>query len=35
MTRAYHLSAMSGNRLRVLTDWGLNVATATDRRRWE
>ncbi len=27
LTRAYHLSAMSGNRLRVLTDWSLNVVT--------
>ena len=35
VTRAYHLSAMSGNRLRVFTDWGLNVATARNRRRWE
>jgi NADH dehydrogenase len=27
VTRAYHLSAMSGNRLRVLTDWSLNAVT--------
>jgi NADH:ubiquinone reductase (H+-translocating) len=27
VTRAYHLSAMSGNRMRVLTDWALNGAT--------
>ena len=27
VTRAYHLSAMSGNRMRVLTDWALNVVT--------
>ncbi len=25
LTRGYHLSAMSGNRLRVLTDWTLNA----------
>ncbi len=30
VTRGYHLSAMSGNRLRVLTDWGLNVLTAPE-----
>jgi NADH dehydrogenase len=24
VTRAYHLNAMSGNRMRVSTDWGLN-----------
>jgi NADH dehydrogenase len=28
LTRAYHLTAMSGNRTRVLTDWTLNAATA-------
>jgi NADH dehydrogenase len=27
VTRAYHLSAMSGNRARVLTDWALNAVT--------
>ena len=27
VTRGYHLSAMSGNRLRVLTDWALNAVT--------
>jgi NADH:ubiquinone reductase (H+-translocating) len=27
VTRGYHLSAMSGNRARVLTDWVLNAAT--------
>jgi NADH dehydrogenase len=27
VTRGYHLDAMSGNRMRVLTDWGLNVIT--------
>jgi NADH dehydrogenase len=27
VTRGYHLSAMSGNRLRVLTDWTLNAIT--------
>ena len=27
VTRAYHLSAMSGNRARVLTDWTLNAIT--------
>jgi NADH:ubiquinone reductase (H+-translocating) len=27
VTRAYHLSAMSGNRLRVATDWGVNGVT--------
>jgi NADH dehydrogenase len=27
VTRSYHLSAMSGNRLRVLTDWALNAVT--------
>ncbi len=27
VTRGYHLEAMSGNRMRVLTDWGLNVIT--------
>jgi NADH dehydrogenase len=30
VTRGYHLSAMSGNRLRVLTDWCLNVVTAPE-----
>ena len=27
ITRGYHLSAMSGNRMRVLTDWSLNAVT--------
>ena len=27
VTRAYHLSAMSGNRMRVLADWALNAVT--------
>jgi NADH:ubiquinone reductase (H+-translocating) len=27
ITRGYHLAAMSGNRLRVLTDWTLNGIT--------
>ena len=27
VTRGYHLSAMSGNRARVLADWVLNAAT--------
>ena len=27
VTRGYHLSAMSGNRMRVLADWALNGAT--------
>ncbi len=27
VTRGYHLSAMSGNRMRVLADWILNTAT--------
>jgi NADH:ubiquinone reductase (H+-translocating) len=30
VTRAYHLGVMPGNRLRVLTDWTLNVITATE-----
>ncbi len=30
VTRGYHLFAMSGNRLRVLTDWGLNAVTAPE-----
>jgi NADH:ubiquinone reductase (H+-translocating) len=30
VTRAYHLAAMSGNRLRVLTDWILNVVIAPE-----
>jgi NADH:ubiquinone reductase (H+-translocating) len=30
VTRGYHLSAMSGNRLRVLTDWTLNLVTAPE-----
>ena len=27
VTRGYHLNAMSGNRMRVLTDWILNAVT--------
>ena len=27
VTRGYHLSSMSGNRMRVLTDWALNAVT--------
>jgi NADH dehydrogenase len=27
VTRGYHLSAMSGNRMRVLSDWMLNTVT--------
>jgi NADH:ubiquinone reductase (H+-translocating) len=30
ITRGYHLSAMSGNRLRVLTDWTLNGVTSPE-----
>jgi NADH dehydrogenase len=30
VTRGYHLSAMSGNRLRVLTDWTLNGLTSPE-----
>jgi NADH:ubiquinone reductase (H+-translocating) len=30
VTRGYHLSAMSGNRTRVLTDWALNAITPTE-----
>jgi len=30
VTRGYHLSAMSGNRLRVFTDWSLNLVTAPE-----
>jgi NADH:ubiquinone reductase (H+-translocating) len=30
ITRGYHLSAMSGNRLRVLTDWTLNGITSPE-----
>jgi NADH:ubiquinone reductase (H+-translocating) len=30
VTRAYHLGAMSGNRLRVLTDWTLNAITSPE-----
>ena len=31
VTRGYHLSAMSGNRMRVLTDWTLNGITPRNR----
>jgi NADH dehydrogenase len=30
LTRGYHLSAMSGNRMRVLTDWTLNGLTSPE-----
>jgi NADH:ubiquinone reductase (H+-translocating) len=30
VTRCYHLSAMSGNRLRVATDWTLNAITSPE-----
>ena len=30
VTRAYHLLAMSGNRLRVATDWGVNTVTPAE-----
>jgi NADH:ubiquinone reductase (H+-translocating) len=30
VTRAYHLGAMSGNRLRVATDWTLNALTSPE-----
>jgi NADH dehydrogenase len=30
ITRGYHLTAMSGNRLRVLTDWCVNVVTSPE-----
>jgi len=30
LTRGYHLSAMAGNRTRVLTDWALNATTPTE-----
>jgi NADH:ubiquinone reductase (H+-translocating) len=30
LTRSYHLSVMSGNRLRILADWALNGATPTE-----
>jgi NADH:ubiquinone reductase (H+-translocating) len=30
LTRGYHLTVMSGNRLRILSDWTLNVATPTE-----
>src|ERR1700727_2633367 len=30
VTRGYHLSAMSGNRARVLADWALNAITPTE-----
>ena len=32
VTRGYHLSAMSGNRVRVLTDWALNAITPARKR---
>ena len=30
VTRGYHLFAMSGNRMRVLTDWTLNAVTSPE-----
>jgi NADH dehydrogenase len=30
VTRAYHLYSMSGNRMRVLTDWALNAVTPAE-----
>ena len=30
LTRGYHLTAMSGNRLRVVTDWTLNAITSPE-----
>ena len=30
VTRGYHLNAMSGNRMQVLTDWTLNAITPTE-----
>ena len=30
LTRGYHLSVMSGNRMRVLTDWALNGLTSPE-----
>ena len=30
VTRGYHLSAMSGNRMRILTDWILNGITSPE-----
>jgi NADH:ubiquinone reductase (H+-translocating) len=30
LTRGYHLTAMSGNRMRVLTDWSLNGITSPE-----
>ncbi len=30
LTRAYHLTAMSGNRTRVFTDWTINAATSPE-----
>jgi glycine/D-amino acid oxidase-like deaminating enzyme len=30
VTRGYHLTAMSGNRMRVLTDWILNATTPSE-----
>ena len=30
VTRGYHLSAMSGNRMRVLADWTLNTVTPAE-----
>jgi NADH dehydrogenase len=33
VTRGYHLSAMSGNRMRVLTDWILNGITSPEATR--
>jgi NADH dehydrogenase len=30
ITRGYHLTAMSGNRMRVATDWALNAITSPE-----
>jgi NADH dehydrogenase len=30
VTRVYHVHSMSGNRLRVLTDWALNAVTPAE-----
>jgi NADH:ubiquinone reductase (H+-translocating) len=30
VTRTYHLGVMPGNRMRVLTDWTLNVVTPAE-----
>jgi NADH:ubiquinone reductase (H+-translocating) len=35
VTRGYHLTAMSGNRLRVLADWTLNAVTSPEGTSFE